>query len=134
MGGAFAIGEHPLEPGILAAPPHTHSNEDLISYVLEGRIGVMMGDEVYTAAEGSYVLKPRGVVHTFWNPGPEPARIVEFFSPAGFERYFVELAEILSAGGPPDIPRLEELAGRYSLTFHWERLEEIMQQHNLRLQ
>jgi hypothetical protein len=134
MGGAFAIGEYPLEPGILAAPPHTHSNEDEISYVLEGRIGVMMGDEVYTAAEGSYVLKPCGVVHTFWNPGPEPARIVEIFSPVGFERYFVELAKILSAGGPPDIPRLEELAGRYGLTFHWERLEEIMQQHNLRLQ
>ncbi len=94
----------------------------------------MMGDEVYTAAEGSYVLKPCGVVHTFWNPGPEPARIVEIFSPAGFERYFVELAEILSTGGPPDIPRLEEPAGRYGLTFHWERLEEIMQQHNVRLQ
>ena len=67
----------------------------------------MMGDEVYTAAEGSDVLKPRGVVHTFWNRGPEPARIVEIFSPAGYERYFVELAERISAGGPPDIPRLE---------------------------
>lgn len=30
-GGAFAIGEHPLEPGILAAPPHTHANEDQIN-------------------------------------------------------------------------------------------------------
>jgi uncharacterized cupin superfamily protein len=38
-GGAFAIGEHPLKPGILAPPPHTHSNEDEISYVLEGEIG-----------------------------------------------------------------------------------------------
>jgi quercetin dioxygenase-like cupin family protein len=133
-GGAFAIGEHPLEPGILAAPPHTHTNEDEISYVLEGEIEVMVDEEVYRAPAGSYVLKPRGVVHTFWNPGSKPARVVEIFSPAGFERYFEGLAEILSACGPPDIPRLEELAGRYGMTFHWERMEEIMHQHNLRLQ
>jgi quercetin dioxygenase-like cupin family protein len=133
-GEAFAIGEHPLEPGILAAPPHTHSNEDEISYVLEGEIGVMIGEEVYRATAGSYVLKPRGVVHALWNPGPEPARIIEIFSPAGFEKYFEGLAEILSAGGPPDVPRLEELADRYGLTFHWERMEEIMRQHDLRLQ
>jgi quercetin dioxygenase-like cupin family protein len=133
-GGAFAIGEHPLEPGILAAPPHTHTNEDEISYVLEGEIGVMVGEEVYRAPAGSYVLKPPGVIHTFWNPGPESARVVEIFSPAGFERYFEGLAEILSAAGPPDIPRLEALAGRYGMAFHWERMEEIMQRHNLRLQ
>lgn len=67
-GGAFAIGEHPLEPGILAAPPHTQSNEDEISYVLEGEIGVLIGEEVHRATAGSYVLKPRGVPHTFWKP------------------------------------------------------------------
>jgi quercetin dioxygenase-like cupin family protein len=132
-GGAFAIGEHPLEPGVLAAPPHTHTNEDEISYVLEGEIGVMIGDEVYTAPAGSYVLKPRGVLHAFWNPGPEPARIIEIFSPAGFERYFEELAEVLSAGGPPDVPRLEELANRYGLTFHWVRMSEIMDKYNVGL-
>ena len=53
--GAFAIGEHSLEPGILAAPPHTHSNEDEISFVLEGEIGVMIGEEVIRAPAGSYV-------------------------------------------------------------------------------
>lgn len=132
-GGAFAIGEHPLEPGVLAAPPHTHANEDEISYVLEGEIGVMIGEEVYRAPAGSYVLKPRGVPHAFWNPGPEPARIVEIFSPAGFEGYFGELAEILSAGGPPDVPRLEGLASRYGLTFHWEGMDEIMEKYNVGL-
>lgn len=132
-GGAFAIGEHPLEPGVLAAPPHTHTNEDEISYVLEGEIGVMIGEEVYRAAAGSYVLKPRGVVHAFWNPGPEPARIIEIFSPAGFEKYFEELAEILSAGGPPEMSRLEELADRYGLTFQWDRMGEIMEKYNVGL-
>jgi len=132
-GGSFAIGEHSLEPGGLAAPPHTHTNEDEISYVLEGEIGVLIGEEVYRATAGSYILKPRGVLHAFWNPGPEPARIIEIISPAGFEKYFEELAEILSAGGPPDVPRLEELANQYGLTFQWDRMGEIMERHNVAL-
>ncbi len=132
-GGAFAIGEHPLEPGVLGAPPHTHANEDEISFVVEGRIGVLLGEEVHEVAAGGYVLKPRGVPHAFWNPGPEPARIVEIFSPAGFERYFEELAGILSAGGPPDVAAIEGLAARYGLTFHWERLEEISARYGVAL-
>ncbi len=97
-GDSFSIVEHPMEPGVLAAPPHTHANEDEFSFVVEGTVGVLMGEEVYEAGPGSYVLKPRGVPHTFWNAGPEPVRIVEIISPAGFERYFEELAKVLSAG------------------------------------
>lgn len=130
-GGAFAIVEHPVEPGALAAPPHTHANEDEYSFVVEGEVGVMIGDDVYTAAPGSYILKPRGVPHAFWNAGPEPARIVEIISPAGFERYFEELDDILSAGGPPDVARIEALADRYGLTFHWERMEEIWREYGV---
>lgn len=59
----------------------------------EGEIGVLMGEQTFKAAAGAYVLKPRGVPHTFWNPGPEPARVLEIISPAGFEGYFEELAE-----------------------------------------
>jgi quercetin dioxygenase-like cupin family protein len=39
---AFAVVEHPLEPGAFA-PPHTHSREDEFSYVLEGMVGVKLG-------------------------------------------------------------------------------------------
>ncbi len=85
-GGAFSIVEHPLEPGVLGAPPHAHANEDETSFVIEGEIGVMIGEEEFRAGAGSYVLKPRGVPHAFWNPGPEQARILEIISPAGFER------------------------------------------------
>lgn len=132
-GGAFAIVEHPLEPGALAAPPHTHTNEDEYSFVVEGEVSVMIGEDVYTATPGSYVLKPRGVPHTFWNAGSEPARIVEIISPAGFERYFEELSGILSAGGPPDVARIGALADRYGLAFHWERMEEISREYGVGL-
>jgi uncharacterized cupin superfamily protein len=75
--GAFSVVEHPLEPGALAAPPHTHADVDEYSFVIEGEIGVLMGEETFRAQAGSYVLKVRGVPHTFWNPGPNPARVLE---------------------------------------------------------
>ena len=130
-GGAFAIVEHPLRPGALAGPPHTHANEDEFSVVLAGEIGVQVGDEVYQAPPGTYIAKPRGVPHTFWNAGTEPARLIEIISPAGFERYFEELAGILTAGGPPDFNRIMALAGRYGLTLHMEQMAAIMEKYNV---
>ena len=130
-GGAFAIVEHPLRVGALAGPPHTHTHEDEISLVLEGEIGVQVGDEVFTAPTGTYVVKPRGVPHTFWNAGSTPARIQEIITPAGFEEYFREVAAALAPGGPPDVAKLMEVAGRYGLILHMERLGEVMETHNV---
>ncbi len=132
-GGSFAIVEHPLAPGILGAPPHTHANEDEFSFVVEGRMGALIGEEVVQAEAGAYVLKPRGVPHAFWNPGPEPARILEIISPAGFEGYFRELGRILAVPGPPDVPRIIHLAARYGLTMHMDRLPEIMERFGVTL-
>ena len=134
--GAFSVVEHPLKSGTLAAPPHTHADVDEYSFVIEGEIGVLMGEETFRAPAGSYVLKPRGVPHTFWNPGPAPARVLEIISPAGFERYFEELAGILSSTPPeqpPDFARIAEMAGRYETTFHMERMGEIMEKHGVEL-
>jgi mannose-6-phosphate isomerase-like protein (cupin superfamily) len=135
-GGAFSVVEHPLEPGTLAAPPHTHADTDEYSFVIEGEIGVLMGEETFRAPAGAYVLKVRGVPHTFWNTGPGPARVLEIISPASFEQYFEELAAILSStppGEPPDLARLAEMAGRYGTTFHMERMAEIMETHGVEL-
>ena len=108
-GGRFALVEHPIRPKALAAPLHTHADEDEISYVLEGEVGVQIGDRVLQATPGTLVFKPRGVPHAFWNAGETPARLLEMISPAGFERYF-EAAAALVASGPPDPERVAELA------------------------
>ena len=63
--GAFSVVEHPLEPGALAAPPHAHATTDEYSFVIEGEIGVLMGEEVFQVPAGSYVQKVRGIPHTF---------------------------------------------------------------------
>ena len=81
-GGAFAIVEHPMEAHVIVEP-HVHRDEDELSYVVEGTIWARVGEREVEALPGSYVWKPRGVMHSFWNPGPDPARVLELISPAG---------------------------------------------------
>ena len=83
-----------MSPRALAAPLHRHTREDEYSYVLEGRMGALLGDDVVEAGPGDLVFKPRNQWHTFWNAGDEPCRILEIISPAGFERFFQELVDL----------------------------------------
>lgn len=129
--GTFSVVEHPLEPGAFA-PPHTHSREDEFSYVLEGTVGVKLGDQEFLVSSGSYIVKPRGIPHAFWNPGPEPARLLEIIAPAGFEHYFVQLAALLNNNVPRDDEAIEKLASEYGLTYHMEQLPALIAKHGLR--
>jgi len=131
--GRFAVVEHPLPPGTLAAPPHTHHREDEVSYVLEGEMTAEIGDQVIHAPAGTLVYKPKGVPHTFWNQGSEPARILEIISPGGFERYFEELADLLGHGGPPDVGRLMALATKYGLDLDMSRVGAISETYHVTL-
>jgi quercetin dioxygenase-like cupin family protein len=131
-GGAFSLVEHPLPPRALGAPVHTHRNEDEYSYVLEGRIGVQLGDEVLEAGPGDLVFKPRGLAHAFWNAGDEPARLLEIISPAGFENYFREMAPLLAAK-ERDEAALGEVVARYELDIDFDTIPLLAAQHGLRL-
>ncbi len=113
-GSRLSLVEHPIPPRALAAPLHRHNREDEYSYVLEGRMGALLGDDAVEAGPGDLVYKPRGQWHTFWNAGEEPCRILEIISPAGFERFFAELAPI-TADGAPDPEAMGELCARYAL-------------------
>lgn len=117
-GGAFSVLEHRVDPGLLVVP-HMHTREDEFSFVLEGRIGARVGDRIIEAGAGSYVFKPRGSPHTFWNAWPEPARFVEIIAPPGFERFFADAAPHFDAEGGPDFAALTELADRYGTKADW---------------
>jgi mannose-6-phosphate isomerase-like protein (cupin superfamily) len=90
----FSLVEHPMSARALAAPLHRHTNEDEYSFVIEGRMGALLGDEHLEAGPGELVHKPRGQWHTFWNAGDAPCRILEIISPAGFEQFFAELVDL----------------------------------------
>jgi mannose-6-phosphate isomerase-like protein (cupin superfamily) len=132
-GGGFALVEHPIAPRTLAAPLHRHANEDEYSYVLEGRVGVQLGDETLEAGPGELVFKPRGQWHAFWNPGDEPARLLEIISPAGFEKYFEEIAPLLPpARQEPDFAGLAAVQARYGLEMDPSSIGPLMERHGLR--
>jgi hypothetical protein len=75
-----------------------HEPEDEYSFVLEGRMGAVLGDETVYAEAGEFVFKPRNQWHTFWNAGNTACRVLEIISPAGFEHFFDELAELIAEG------------------------------------
>ena len=133
-GGQFAVVEHPIEAGRLV-PPHVHAAEDECSLVLEGRIGARIGDVIVEAGPGDYVWKPRGVPHTFWNAGPDAARLVEIIVPAAFEQFFAELGEIAGAGLPAQefVARRTELGRRFEQDFVDGWAEELKERYGLRL-
>jgi mannose-6-phosphate isomerase-like protein (cupin superfamily) len=113
--GRFSVVHHPLAPRALAAPLHRHTREDEYSYVLTGTLGALLGDDVVTAEPGTWVFKPRNQWHTFWNAGDTPCEIIEIISPAGFENFFHELAEVYAGDGGPDLGRFADLCSRYGL-------------------
>jgi mannose-6-phosphate isomerase-like protein (cupin superfamily) len=129
-GGAFSLVEHPIPPRALAAPLHTHHNEDEYSYVLEGRVGIQLGADVFEVGPGELVVKPRGVEHTFWNAGDTPARLLELISPAGFENYFREVAPLLAAT-PRDPVALGDVRARYSLDADLASPARLAERHGL---
>ena len=127
----FSLVEHPIPPRALAAPLHRHNREDEYSFVLEGRMGALLGEDAIEAGPGDLVYKPRGQWHTFWNAGEEPARILEIISPAGFERFFAELAP-LAGGGAPDPEAFGELCDRYALDMQPESVPGLCARFGLR--
>jgi mannose-6-phosphate isomerase-like protein (cupin superfamily) len=128
----FSLVEHPMSPRALAAPLHRHTREDEYSYVLEGRMGALLGDEVLEAGPGDLVFKPRNQWHTFWNAGDEPCRILEIIAPAGFEGFFAEL-DAMGGAIAADPAALAELSARYELELDPSSVPGLLERFGLEL-
>jgi mannose-6-phosphate isomerase-like protein (cupin superfamily) len=94
--GSFEL--YDLTMGMAAVDPHVHRRMDETVFVLEGAVDFLIGGEILRHRPGSVAFIPRGVVHGFANPGPERARVLIQFSPAGDQHeYFRELERLLRA-------------------------------------
>ena len=132
-GGQLSISEVTLDPHRLV-PPHVHADEDEYTYVAEGAIGVRVADEEFEAAQGCYLVKPRGVAHAFWNPTDKLARTVEAIAPAGFEAFFEELAAAPATGDSRRIQqRRADLAANYRLGYFTDLVPDLKAKHGLKL-
>jgi mannose-6-phosphate isomerase-like protein (cupin superfamily) len=128
----FSLVEHPMSPRALAAPLHLHTREDEYSYVIEGRMGALLGDEVAYAEQGDLVFKPRNQWHTFWNAGDEPCRILEIIAPAGFEDFFRGL-DALGGALNADPQDLAELNARYGLEMQPDSVPGLLERFGLQI-
>jgi quercetin dioxygenase-like cupin family protein len=128
--GRLTVIEHTVAPGVLAGPLHHHSREDEYSYVLEGKMGALLGDDVVVAEAGDLVFKPRDQWHTFWNAGDEPCRVLEIIAPAGFEDFFRGLDDLGGAlNAEPQ--QLAELSQRYGLEMQPDSVPGLLDRFDL---
>jgi mannose-6-phosphate isomerase-like protein (cupin superfamily) len=80
--------EFELEPGFEGPDPHTHDDHVDSFYVLESETDFLMENETLRLGAGSFVAAPTGVEHTFWNSGPERARLLNVHAPSsGFHDF-----------------------------------------------
>lgn len=128
--GAISIIEQPFEPGLLL-PPHVHQN-DVWLYIVEGTMHARVGDETVEATSGCWVLKPRLIPHTMWNAGPEPARLIEVYTPGGFERFFHDFGDRVREG-PVGLDELNRLGEPHGIRFFDDWIAELKATYNLRV-
>ena len=115
--GVLAVIEADLAPKSSGTPLHINTLEDENYYVVEGTLTFRIGEETIEAPAGSFVHIPKGVVHTHWNGTSERVRLLGVPTPAGFEKFFADLAELMSQmpPGPPDMSRIGAIYGKYGL-------------------
>ena len=112
---SLGVFELEVPPGSNVPPPHSHSNNEEIVYVLEGKLQYSVGNETRDLTPGETMFTPKGAVHRFSNPFPAMARALIIQSPDIGAQYFRDVAAVVNAAGPPDKAALVSVMGRYGL-------------------
>lgn len=84
----LSLVEFELEPGFEGPDPHAHDDHIDAFYVLEGEPQFLLEDDNVRLGPGSFVAAPIGFPHTFSNPGPDRARLLNIHAPSrGFHDF-----------------------------------------------
>jgi quercetin dioxygenase-like cupin family protein len=114
-GAGMGMFELTVAPGARVPPAHSHTNNEEIVYVLEGRLRYSVDDETRDLGPGERMYTPRGSVHAFSNPHDRTARALIMLTPDIGARYFLDIAEVAGAPGGPNPARMAEVMARYGL-------------------
>lgn len=112
-GHTMFLSETVVAPGFPGPPPHVHDRLHDMFFVLDGTLKMRLGDEELDIGPGTFVCVPPGVVHTFSNPSDQPARFLNFNTPAGWEGYMRDLAAAFASGAPVTPEEIGKIASRY---------------------
>jgi mannose-6-phosphate isomerase-like protein (cupin superfamily) len=96
------------DPPLLIAPLHVHHEDDEAWYVLEGRLGFRLGDELVEAGAGEAVMARAGTPHTYWNASTGPTRYLLVMAPR-----ILALIDAIHAASDRSRPALAGLFERY---------------------
>lgn len=115
---------HSLIDSAGAPPPHVHSREDEVFYILRGEAKFLVGDEEFMARPGDVVYLPRGIAHAPIPLTPE-VEVLLLLTPGDFAEYFREFSKpALHAGLPapheadfPDIADVLRVCNGLGITF-----------------
>jgi quercetin dioxygenase-like cupin family protein len=94
--GAFSLLEF-TDPAGRTVATHAHTGAIEAFYVLEGDYKFQCGDLTFEAGPGGFLIVPKGAPHGF-SVGPTGGKTLTMFSPAGYEGFFRERANLLQAG------------------------------------
>jgi len=104
-----------VPPGSDVPPPHSHTNNEEIVYVLEGTLRYIVGTDTRDLTPGQSMRTPKGSVHGFSNPFSNVARALITLAPDIGAKYFEDVAAVINAGGLPDKAALVAVMSRYGL-------------------
>ena len=114
--GSAAMFEFTVPAGARVPMPHYHENFDETIYGLSGIMTFTVEGRVIDIAPGETCFIPRGAVHGFNNLKQENAKALAVINPALLGPiYFKEVAEIVNAGGPPDLEKLKLVMAKHGL-------------------
>ncbi|HEY2890497.1 MAG TPA: cupin domain-containing protein [Dongiaceae bacterium] len=114
-GTATGMFELTVGPGARVPPAHSHSGNEEIVYVLEGKLRYSVGEETRDLGPGDRMYTPRGVVHAFSNPHEATAKALIMLTPDIGAQYFRDVAEIAGAAGGPDPAKMAAMMNKYGL-------------------
>lgn len=116
-GGGHELGcfEMTVPPGSNVPPPHSHPGNEELVYVLEGVLRYTVDGTTRDLGPGESMGTPRGSVHGFSNPHGAVARALVINTPDIGVQYFIDVAAIVNAGGPPDRAKMAATMQRYGL-------------------
>ena len=114
--GSLAMFEFGVPAGAKVPLPHYHEHYDETIYGLEGVITFTVAGKPVDIAAGESYFIPRGAIHGFINHGTVDAKALAVITPALLgPNFFKECAEIVNAGGPPDLEKLKKVMTTHGL-------------------
>jgi quercetin dioxygenase-like cupin family protein len=130
-----------IAPKTMGPAPHVHDALEELMYVHEGSVNVLVNGEVHTVHAGGWHLRPRGIVHTFWNNTDKVARCTDMYFNQNFEDFLEELffkilpdmaSRNLSPADPNVAATVARLEQKFGITSFPEQRQPIMDKYGLK--